>query len=676
MLKKGMIFNGMKAIKRMGAVALGMALFLVGCTKDISDQPGRGDPSDSKVDPENAFDFATTHETQLNISYDVPSGYQVKFEVYGENPISLNKNKDFVKDTTLVPYIKGITDTNGKAKILWQNKPDIVTEVYVYSPNLGVPRVVHAQADGGTIEVSDASDRIVVRGAQPLTRSGYASGSYYSAWPLQDVAYVQPLGEWDESGRPNYLLPEKIEVSPAVQRIIDATLPEGGDLNPNGYIREYLHISEEANVDLYFYSHNSGRQNVLAYYTYEGDGSNIPDIRYINQHLILLFPNLYNTLSQGEGVRLKYYDGEKFSDTFPANTNIGWVLLVDAYQNGSVKTRNINAVYSPLKGNQYNMSNTVMANRPHFGMFTADDAFVLAIEDQPWGTAKGATGGNVTDSYPADMRDDIFIVSANPIRALPDDFPSGTDPEDPDPDLPGFEINTPNGVLAFEDLWPNKGDYDMNDVVVQYSVTDYMNYEYDITGFEGTFTFTHDGARYVNGFGFEVNTTADNIRYCQVESTYKCDGQGLDPHADKAMIMLFDNGKKVPLGTKFHVKVIYDRPVLAWGYKYAPYNPFIITNCESLLQGSRNEVHLSKNYAPTEKADASLLGTGDDFSDVAKGIYYISDNNYPFAINLPDGKDFIGASESSPIDKMYPDFIEWYQSGGQTNTDWYQHPVH
>lgn len=674
MLKKGMRSNGRKITQIIGTAAVCIVLSLVGCTKDISDQPDTGGGPDTQVDPENAFDFATTHETQLNISYDVPSGYKVEFEVYGTNPLSLNKNKDFVKDTTATLYIKGTTDEEGKAKILWKNKPDIVTDVYVYSPNLGVPRVLHASVEGKTIEVTDAADQVVVKGSRPLTRAGSSSGSYYSNWALRDVQYVQPLGGWDDNGRPDYLLAEKKEFSPAVQRIIDATLPANGDMNPNGYIREYVHISERANVNLYFYSHNSGRRNVLAYYTYEGDGKNIPDINYINQHLILVFPNLYNTMSTGEGVRLKYYDGEKFSDEFPANTNIGWVLLVDAFQDGTIKAQNINAVYSPLKGNGYNMPGNIMRNRPHVGMFKANDTFVLAIEDQPWGhSTQGAT---VTATYPADMRDDILIIEANPIRAMPDDVPSGTDPEDPDPDVPGFQIMTPNGVLAFEDLWPAKGDYDMNDVVVRYDLTDYMSYDYDMSGLEGTFTFVRDGAQRVNGFGFELNTTADNIKFVSVESTYRCDGQGLDRSADKAMIMLFDNGKKVPSGTKFYVKVIYDKPVLPIGYKYAPYNPFIIVNCDNLAQSNRTEVHLSKNFAPTEKADLSLLGTGDDFSDKTKGIYYISDNNYPFAINLPEGKDFVGASESSSIDKMYPDFVDWFQSGGKTHTDWYLHPVH
>lgn len=664
--------NGIKFTQALGLLVLSMTFSFTGCTKDIAgNDPGKGDDP-SKINPEEAFDFATKHAVQLNISYDVPKGYPVDFEVYAQNPISLNKNKDYVKDTTLRVYATGRTDNNGTASIYWENKPDIIEEIYVYSPQLGVPRVLRADATGKTIEVTDRAENIAVKSTAIQTRAGFDNGSYYSRWPLQDISYRQPLGDWDEDGRPDYLLAEKWEFNPNVQRIIDATLPADGDLNPAGYLREYLHISERANVKLYFYSHNSGRQNVLAYYTYPGDGKNIPSQEYINKNLIVLFPNLNNSVSQGEGVQLKYYDGEKFTDEFPANTNIGWVLLVDAFRDGSIQTNNTKAVYSPKQYNQYNMKNTTMADRPHVGMFKADETFVLAFEDQPWGTGK--QGSAVVESYPADLRDDIFIVEANPIRALPDDLPPGIDPEDPD--IPGFQIHSPDGVLAFEDLWPQQGDFDMNDVVIRYKMTDYINYDSDISGLEGVFTFAYDGATRANGFGFELNTTVDNIQYVTVESTYKCPGQGLDRSANKAMIMLFDNGKKVPIGTTFYVKVLYKKGVSLLGYKYAPYNPFIIVNCEDLTQGDRDEVHLSKTYAPTEKVNPTTLGTKDDLSDPSKGYYYLSNNNYPFAIDLPEGKDFIGASESTAIDKMYPDFIEWCKSGGKTHKDWFLYPAH
>ena len=39
-----------------------------------------------------------------------------------------------------------------------------------------------------------------------------------------------------------------------------------------------------------------------------------------------------------------------------------------------------------------------------------------------------------------------------------------------DPEVPTDEDNytTYSGILTFEDLWPEQGDYDMNDVMIRY----------------------------------------------------------------------------------------------------------------------------------------------------------------------------------------------------------------
>lgn len=665
----------MKNVKRVNLLfGICIVLFLIPmcfirCTEDVYDPNGPHSNNKNQLDVDSIFDFATTHEAKVNIDYKV--NYSVAFEVYTTNPISMNESKDYVKDTTLVPVIKGYTKSDGKISLPWGNKPDVVTEIYVYSPMLGVPRVIHASAEGDVIHVSNEENNVTLRNAI-LTR-GSSKGAYYTNWPVQNIAY-KSFSTWDQTGRPANLLNQTITLSDKAERVIDATLPrpEEGEMNPYGYLREYIHISEDANVMLYFYSHNSGRKNVLAYYTYEGDGSNTPSLEYINSNLILLYPNLNGTVKKGTGIQLKYYDGKNFVDRFPAGTNIGWVMLVDAFKGGQIDTKNVNAIYSPQRYNRYNMKHSLMANRPHTAMFKADNRYVLAFEDQPWGNAY-TTSGSIEKSYPADFRDDIFIIDANPIQSLPVP-PNGNDPIDPD--LSGGIPITSKGVLAFEDLWPSKGDYDMNDVVIDYNIIDYMTYDGDMSGFEGTFTFTHDGAQRKNGFGFQLETNTNNVSYINITSDYQCEGQGLDPSLSKATIILFDDGKKVPLGTTFKVKVAYKEPIVYFGsgYKAAPYNPFIVIGNAGLQQANRTECHLV-NYKPTEKANMDLLGTVDDYSNANKGIYYISNINFPFAISLPNVEGFVGAKETSRIDELYPDFNKWVESKGTTNKDWYLHPV-
>ena len=65
------------------------------------------------------------------------------------------------------------------------------------------------------------------------------------------------------------------------------------------------------------------------------------------------------------------------------------------------------------------------------------------------------------------------------------------------------------GSLAFEDLWPSKGDYDFNDLITDYrfiSVTDANNKVVKITG---EFIVRAFGAGLHNGFGFQLAN--DNV---------------------------------------------------------------------------------------------------------------------------------------------------------------------
>lgn len=54
-------------------------------------------------------------------------------------------------------------------------------------------------------------------------------------------------------------------------------------------------------------------------------------------------------------------------------------------------------------------------------------------------------------------------------------------------------------------------------------------------------------------------------------------------------------------------------------------------------------------------------------------MYYISKDNMPYAIHLPNIKDFDCSNEGIRIDEIYPNFTNWVKSNGNENTDWYLH---
>ena len=301
----------------------------------------------------------------------------------------------------------------------------------------------------------------------------------------------------------------------------------------------------------------------------------------------------------------------------------------------------------------------------------------ISFEDQPWDNNYGTNEG--------DFRDDMFIVEVTPADAI-ENLPAP-----PDEELPAYDGHFyTSGILAFEDCWPEKGDYDLNDVVIGYERTTYYKngVPNKVVSLNDQFTFLNNGANYSDGFGYQltrVNRT--DVKACTVKSEYSCAEQGLDHSANAAIIMLFDNAKNIKKGTTFSVATtLVDGGVIGT----ALMNPFIVVQngdyaaSGGILASPRTEVHLPKTgntaYLPTEKANTSYWGEEDDKSDPKNNVYYVRSGNYPFALNLAwdskygDLKDFFIPREREVIDATYPKFNAWVDSKGANNKDWYYYP--
>ena len=131
----------------------------------------------------------------------------------------------------------------------------------------------------------------------------------------------------------------------------------------------------------------------------------------------------------------------------------------------------------------------------------------------------------------------------------------------------------------------------------------------------------------------------------------------------KAVIIAFDNSHNIMDANNGVMELIisYTQPVNPDAI--GTFNPFIFINGER-----GREVHLA-DFAPTSLADPSLIGSGDDASNVASASYYKNDNNMPWAINIL--YDFTVPAEKSPINKGYIKFVDWAISNGTEFDDWY-----
>ena len=279
--------------------------------------------------------------------------------------------------------------------------------------------------------------------------------------------------------------------------------------------------------------------------------------------------------------------------------------------------------------------------------------------------------GPVTDSDGDGVDDDL------------DDYPN--DPER------AFDVYYPNetdwGTLVYEDLWPGTGDYDFNDMVLDYHFKSVLNSQNGLVEFFTDYSVRAVGASLHNAFGFSLGGDPANVASVTGSSILHGDlsmnANGTEQGQTETVIFMFDDAFDMigSSGSTFintqpgiayvepdtgTVHVIYQTPVSVSTTGTAPYNPFLVAD---LPKGRGTEIHLPGNL-PTLLADQSLFGQWADDSDPATGKYYQTDGNLPWALDLPESFDY--PVEQVEIIDAYNHFVEWAETAGTTFSDWYQ----
>ena len=694
-------------------LASGLLLGLAGCAKD---EHGGGNSGEGGGENLPVFNFSTKATYTLNLQYQVPSGYRVYFEVYAENPFSA----DQVKKTDLEPIDKGYTDDKGKysSTII---VPAAVETLYIYTPNAGVPSLLTATAKDGILSEATVPTASA-NGAKSANGFDFVSPNTVTSCNKVDFPGIQTilLGSWTHSdnlvsvpgvdqsvlwggnarlwGRPDYLsfvnqqsFPDAskgkaLDIDAAIWNTINTVLPgEGhGEVNPDVLQNGDIRVTQDAEVDLYLLDEQCLNLNVLAYYCYptgqaptspadiKAQVIALPDAKMIRYHFT---PYLgtgvtnYGAMLPGEGIRLHYIDenGVNQGTKFPAGTSIGWVLYSNGYKM-KYETNSVVGVYEtgvPQKGDGAVYSDPkLMGGLPHVAVFRHGDFVITSFED----------GVKTSASDMRDYKDVIFHVASTPAGAITPGIPD-KDPNAPDDKTVVFESKY-RGILSFEDNWPYRGDFDMNDVVIKYVSTVGYNIKNEVLETTDVFTVMWSGATYNNSFAYQ------NANLSSVGATVTFEGgDGTTTYdAQQQVVRLASNVldyANLPDKKVFTVKTKYTNPINRQNFVWAPYNPFIA------IKGDKTkEAHLV-NHTPTSYANMSLFGFGHDKSQPDKGLYYITyddnGNQMPFAIDLrfesqKQMDTYVIPAENKPIHVHYPDFLKWIKSQGRDYKNWYLHP--
>ena len=638
-LPKRMI-NITKLVCVIGVVSVAFSSCL---QKDVYDPANSGDKEEG-VTLDNYFDFATTKNIQLNIDYgkECPRAY---FEVYAENPLSyVAEGGQIIKKAGVSHIATGFTDIQGRY-IKPASFPTAVSEVYIYSPDFGVPTLYKTKVVG-----SDVSAKITFENALDVTPVDSSTRSAQTRSSLKFITNVIPnvLGTWNvNTGRPNYLdASKKINVDATLKSYITTYFPEGKNNVGTNLVSDDadILIKEDANVVVNYFGGDTGAQSVFAYYCYSENAS-IDEIRQAAKHACVIFPNAHKSSLgnySGVAVNLKYINEtgsfpEEEPERIPAGTKIGFLIWNDGWR--GVKA-NGNMFYSTKSLNSDKISHTaIFAAKNKVG----ERVNVITMED--W-----KNGEN-------DYNDVAFVISSNPIAAI----------EVPDVPNPGDRQGTEkySGVLGFEDNWPEQGDYDLNDVVMKYQSSVDYNIDNKVLNIIDKFTLAWTGANYKNSFAYEVPFDLSKASKVTVNGSETSSYSG-------NVITLFKDAK-AELGVSnvnaedminqniqektYTVSIQFNNPTLDKSVVVAPYNPFI------KVFNSATEVHLT-DHKPTTGANNRFPSGADISRGDVDGAYFICKDGFPFAIHVDARLDASILNldlkkENQRIDKTYPKFAEW-----------------
>ncbi len=657
---------------------LSMATF-VSCKKT-----GNTDPPESVLPPDaiapEGFTFATAKNLSLNLT----------LKTNDNQPLAGVLVNVYSKAETKALLYSAFSDVHGKIEASL-NIPAHLDSLVIDPSYVGLMRqataVIRNNAVQATIGGSQGYEGdIVAPAGSPTGRAG-GINSNRQAGVLGTTVFTYH-GSYDNAGRPLVMETPDI-ISPELLSYVNTSLPEAKAVPL--YHPEYLANTAKTNLDIVktadvwitFVHEGAGYLNTLGYYTYP-TGQAPQTIGAIDS-IKLVMPN---ASLAGSGGSMRTGDRIHLG-RFKPGVTVAFVLLQNAWNTGS-RTVNVNAT-------KYFADDALNNEKATFKRHTVmlhdnkHKLFLTGFEDLQ-------RDNNASDN---DFNDLVFYATSNPVEAIsnqnvkPIDTPLDTDkdgitdvydkfPNDPAKALlQYFPSEEGWGTLAFEDLWPSTGDYDMNDLVVDYQYTHVANGQNKTVEMLANYTIRSVGATMKNGFGVQLPVAPDKIKSISGQrhtgGFLSLSPNGTESGQSKAVFVPFDdpqslintsggfvnvfNGRNYVKSDTAKLKITFHTPMTKTELGSIPYNPFLIAG-----QRRGYEVHLP-GQKPTDKADTKLLGTRMDHSSALKNKYYLTSTNWPWALSFLEPFDY--PTEMSKITSAYSNFQKWSQSGGATYTDWY-----
>ena len=696
------------------ACALLVAAVMVTACVDMSMYENHeGEEIETKIP--NSFDFSTVQKVKLNVDYSAYKTYgPVFFGVYAENPIITNEDApDDSWNENVSAIYEDYTESNGKFSEVVE-LPAYAQHLYIATGNFFTGMLLmEADVKNGAVSVvaenhQIATTRALTRAEGPgestdnlsnlnltntISNGKVSNEKIYNDWKNW-------LGTWNSaSGRPDYLL-DKAAADPSLvisdeemeglYSAVGTAFTSGSALNDEYSSYPDLLLEQDSEVTFTLLGGSTCWNSSLGYYYYTDDNKPTTPM---DINIIMLFPNTqdgqwarakeknlktYNGnigVKRGDVVQLMYYpniaDNDKTGATkvFPKGTRIGFILKTQgwAMQGNNYSILCDNDGKNKYYNSKYNCWCTTTEGLS-FAKQVSNETIKNPIEN---GESRGAkfsykteNGDNFTIISFEDAMDDKdfddLIFALKPVGVFA-----------PVPEIENKKSST-TGVYAFEDLWPKKGDYDLNDVVVNAKHEKEFNDKGKIVKETFYLTTYQNYVELTSGLALTLNTVVTPETIVMKKITAGATDAEETEFTQEGSVYYLTDDVKGELGTTYILELTYKTALSSSG-DLASIQPFIYRS-----EGEQNwEVHIPME-APTEKMNSDYFGKEDDCSNPAAGLYFVRQGDYPFAFYLKGAN--ISAfeetilkreNESKPIDELFPGFLEWSTSHGGTNRDWY-----
>ncbi|AXJ00301.1 LruC domain-containing protein [Cyclonatronum proteinivorum] len=287
------------------------------------------------------------------------------------------------------------------------------------------------------------------------------------------------------------------------------------------------------------------------------------------------------------------------------------------------------------------------------------DAFIPSSSCNPGAGTQGAT-----DSDGDGVPDDEDDYPDDPLRAFNNFFPAAN----------------VYATMAFEDLWPALGDYDMNDLVIDYNLNKVTNADDQIKDLVFSIKIRATGAAVSNGLAVMLPVSPGSVESVTGQNIgggiVTLNGNGTEAEQSNAVVVFTDDttrelgrfqntqnpARHVPYD-EFTVTITFGDAIERSVLGTAPFNIFTFR-----VDDRGKEIHLP-GMAPTDLADTSLFGTVDDATDPNTDTFFVSESGLNWAIHVPESIPY--PLEGHDMTLAFPNFREWAESGGTSNTDWF-----